>query len=119
MNILIITGNLGRDAELKETANGKSVLNFSLANSLGYGENKKTQWIRCNLWGDRAAKLANHLTKGTKLLVTGELQLREYEKDGEKKISVEMFVKDLEFMGGSKGESSDSPADSGSDSIPF
>ena len=125
---LIITGNLGRDAELKTTASNKQVLTFSIANTVGFGDNKKTTWFRCNLWGARAEKLASHLTKGTKLMISGELQVREYEgKDGSKKTSVEVFVKDLEFIGGkASGDSADNgsvPAhmadDFEADNVPF
>ena len=101
MNIITITGALGRDSELKTTAQGKNVLNFSVANNTGYGDTKKTTWYRCALWGDRAIKLEQHFTKGTKLLITGEFELREYEKkDGSAGLSPEIFVKDFEFMGG-------------------
>ena len=118
-NIIMITGNLVRDIEVKETANGKTVGNFTVANNTGFGDNKKTYFFRCNMWGDRVAKLAEYMSKGKKVLVTGEMQLREYEKDGEKKLSPEIFVRDVELLGGSKGESSDAPADNGSDNIPF
>jgi len=110
MNIVIISGNLTRDAELKITANSKSVLNFTIANSIGFGQNKSAQFFRCNLWGDRATKLAEHLTKGKGVIVTGEIQLREYEKDGEKKISPEIFVGNIEFMGGGKKQDADDDA---------
>lgn len=127
MNIITITGSLGRDADLRETPAGKAVLNFSIANNSGFGDNKKTFWFRCALWGDRARKLAEHFTKGTKLLVSGEMQLREYEKDGEKKISPEIFVKDFDFIGGKKGESANDgfdgaasdELDAGLDQVPF
>ena len=102
MNKIIVTGALGRDAELKTLPSGKSVLEFSVAVNSGFGDNKKTYWWRAKLFGDRAAKLAEHFTKGTKLLIEGVPELREYEaKDGGgKKISPEIFVTDFEFIGG-------------------
>ena len=129
MNKIIVSGSLGRDSEIKFTAAGKAVLNFSIAVNSGFGESKKTNWWRCALWGARAEKLVDHFKKGTKLMVMGEPDLREYEKDGVKKLSAEIFVNDFEFMGGKKeGGESDSftdagftPADDDSDSekIPF
>lgn len=116
MNKIIVSGGLGRDAELKTTANGKNVLEFSLAVNDGFGDHKKTYWWRCALWGDRAVKLAEHFIKGTKLLVEGRPALREYEKDGVKKISAEIFVTDFEFIGGKK--EGNSSHDNGSDFAP-
>jgi single-strand DNA-binding protein len=130
MNKIIVSGGLGRDAELKTTANGKNVLEFSLAVNDGFGDNKKTYWWRCALWGDRAVKLAEHFVKGTKLLVEGRPALREYEKDSVKNISAEIFVTDFEFIGGKKESQSGggnafadngfTPAsDDDSESVPF
>lgn len=55
-NLIIITGNLPRNAETKTTTNGKTVLSFSVGNNCGFGEHKKTYWFRCNYFGDTAAK---------------------------------------------------------------
>lgn len=127
MNKIIVTGGLGRDAELKVLPSGKNVLEFSIAVNSGYGDNKKTYWWKCKLFGDRAAKLAEHFTKGTKLMIEGVPELREYEaKDGSgKRISAEIFVTDFEFIGGKKEGSSESshaaPADDAGDdqAVPF
>ena len=129
MNKIIVSGGLGRDAELKTLPSGKYVLEFSIAVNSGYGDNKKTYWWKAKLFGDRAAKLAEYFVKGTKLLVEGVPELREYEaKDGSgKRISPEIFVTDFEFMGGKKEQTSDNafasagfaPANDDSDSIPF
>ena len=102
MNKIIVTGGLGRDAELKSLPSGKNVLEFSIAVNSGYGDNKKTYWWKCKMFGDRATKLAEHFTKGTKLMIEGVPELREYEaKDGSgKRISAEIFVTDFEFIGG-------------------
>ena len=133
MNKIIVTGALGRDAELKTLPSGKNVLEFSIAVNSGFGDNKKTYWWKAKLFGDRSAKLVEHFVKGTKLLVEGVPELREYEAKeyrdigGGKKISPEIFVTDFEFIGGKKEQTSDNafattgfaPADDDSDSIPF
>ena len=102
MNKIIVTGALGRDAELKSLPSGKNVLEFSIAVNSGFGDSKKTYWWKAKLFGDRAAKLVEHFVKGTKLLIEGVPELREYEaKDGSgKRISPEIFVTDFEFIGG-------------------
>jgi single-strand DNA-binding protein len=105
MNKIMVTGGLTHDSELKQTAQGKSVLSFSLAVSDGQGEYKKTSYWRCSLWGTRAEKLHQYFIKGTRLLVEGKPEIRQYEKqDGTKGISAEIFVTDFEFIGGKKGE---------------
>jgi single-strand DNA-binding protein len=125
VNKIIVTGALGRDAELKSLPSGKNVLEFSIAVNSGFGDSKKTYWWRAKLFGDRSAKLAEYFVKGTKLLVEGVPELREYEaKDGGgKKISPEIFVTDFEFIGGRQAtqttEGGFAPAYDDSDSIPF
>lgn len=124
MNKIIVTGGLGKDAELKSLPSGKNVLEFSIAVNSGYGDNKKTYWWKGKLFGDRAAKLAEYFTKGTKLMIEGVPELREYEaKDGSgKRISAEIFVTDFEFIGGKKEGGSESshaaPADDAGDDSP-
>jgi single-strand DNA-binding protein len=109
VNKIIISGGLGRDAELKSLPSGKNVLEFSIAVNSGFGDNKKTYWWKAKLFGDRATKLAEYFVKGTKLMIEGVPELREYEaKDGSgKRISPEIFVTDFEFMGGKKEQTSD------------
>ena len=126
MNKIIVTGGLGRDAELKSLPSGKNVLEFSIAVNSGCGDNKKTYWWKAKLFGDRAVKLEQYFVKGTKLMLEGVPELREYEaKDGSgKKISPEIFVTDFEFIGGKKEESDKSRHaaivdDADSEAVPF
>lgn len=110
MNKIIVTGGLGRDAELKVLPSGKNLLEFSIAVNSGFGDNKKVFWWKAKIFGDKAVKLAQYFVKGTKLMLEGVPELREYEKDGVKKISPEIFVTDFEFMGGKKDSAqSDNP----------
>ena len=101
MNKLYVTGGLGRDSELKTTPNGKMVLGFSLAVNTGWGDNKKTTWWNCQLWGDRAEKLQQYFLKGKQFLIEGEPSIRKYEKkDGSMGFSADLKVIDFEFMNG-------------------
>ncbi len=61
---------LGKDSELGTTQSGKQVLNFVGAYDVGYGDNKKPQWVECSLWGDRGQKVAQYLLKGSQIVVT-------------------------------------------------
>ena len=125
MNILTATGNLGRDAEMRAIPAGKQVLSFSVPMKAGWGDREQTVWLNCSLWGDRGEKLAQYMTKGTMVAVSGELSLREYEKDGAMKTSVELNVRDVTLCGGGQKESAPAnsaptPADDfDSDTIPF
>lgn len=92
-------GSLGRNSETKVIGDTK-VTKFSVANNTGYGEKKKTQWIECDLWGNRGEKLANYLVKGQAVLVYGEIELHEYQaKDGTNKASLKCRVTDVELLG--------------------
>jgi len=101
-------GNLVRDSELKTTPQGKTLLKFTIAASHGFGDYKKTTFVNCIMWGERGEKLVNHFTKGTKLWVSGDFELREYEKnDGGKGYSPDLNVRDFEFAGKSQISNSD------------
>lgn len=79
MNVFTFTGNLGRDAQVRQ-AGGTSVAGFSVAVKSGYGDKAQTLWLDCSLWGSRAdSKLVDYLVKGQQVAVSGELGTREHE----------------------------------------
>lgn len=100
MNVFTFSGNLGRDAEVKNLGS-TTVCNFSVAVKSGYGEKEKTEWINCALWGKRAeGGLPQYLLKGQSVVVSGELSTREYQaNDGTTRTSVEVRVNDLTLAG--------------------
>lgn len=118
-----VSGNLGKDAELRDAGQSR-VLSFSVASSAKVKGEKTTTWVRCSLWGKRGEALAQYLTKGSKVCVAGELSTREYNGS----TYLEMRVSELDMMGG-RGASgggvnappSDEPGDdlAGADDIPF
>lgn len=87
--ITVTKANLGRDAELKRTKNGDDVLSFPIGATQGYGDNKKTNWYRCSVWGKRATALHPYLLKGTMVNISGELEIDEYEGKTQLKIAVD------------------------------
>jgi single-strand DNA-binding protein len=114
MNSFNCAGNLARDAELKTLQSGAQLLEFTIGNNIGYGDKKTTLWIRCTLFGLRGEKLAQYLTKGTKVWVTGELSIRGYTaKDGTPKYSVELNTRDIELIGGGQKQDKTEPPTSG------
>lgn len=103
MNILCLTGNLGRDAEVRQ-AGGSSVCGFSVAMTSGYGDKKQTVWISCSVWGKQAeGQLPSYLKKGQQVAVSGELSAREYEG----KTYLELRVNTVDLIG--KREESSAP----------
>lgn len=78
MQIITISGNIGKDAELRDTRDSK-VLSFNVGVKNGYGRDAGSVWYRCSLWGKAAEAFAGGLTKGTKVFITGDLTHDEYE----------------------------------------
>ena len=99
MNSLSIIGNLGGECEVRYTQAGKAVGTFSVAITSGWGERKKTTWVRCTLFGDRAEKLAPYIHKGDRIGVCGELELQEWENDRGKGHAVCCIVRDVTLLG--------------------
>lgn len=97
MNLFIATGNIGRDCELRHTPNGKSIASFPLPVTSGWGENQKTSWVECKLFGDRAERLTPYLLKGGKVMVQGSFVLEEWEKDGVKHSKPVIIVNEVEL----------------------
>ena len=78
MNSLAITGNLGKDAVVREAGNSK-VCSFGVAIKSGYGDREQTIWIDCSLFGKRAeGGLVQYLVKGQTVAIQGEMGTREY-----------------------------------------
>ncbi len=102
INTITASGNLGKDCEQRWTPNGKAVASFSLPVKQGYGEHEKVSWVICKMFGYKAEKLPEYLTKGTKVTVTGEFVMEEWtSQSGEKKSAPVIVVNQLDF--GSNG----------------
>ena len=93
MNKFIVTGNITKDAELRYTANDKAYSKFCIANNDGYGDNQKTNFFNCTLWGKSAENLNRFLTKGQKVLITGRVELGKYtDKEGVERLTTDIIV---------------------------
>lgn len=113
MNVLTVAGRLTADAVVRHTADGKAVSGFTVATDVGYGDNKHPLFVRCSDWRKPAEKLAEYLTKGKPVTVSGECDLRSYEHEGEKRTNLELNVREIELQGGKSGnQSGDKPAES-------
>lgn len=98
---LIATGRIGSDAETRELQSGKKVVSFSIADDIGWGDKKRTQWLKCAMFGERAEKVAPYLTKGSIVQIHGEPESEAWIKDGEAKSTIKVLVNDVKLFGGS------------------
>ena len=111
INTITASGNLGKDCEQRWTPNGKAVASFSLPVKQGYGEHEKVSWVICKMFGTKAEKLPEYLTKGTKVTVTGEFVMEEWtSQSGEKKSAPVIIVNQLDFGGNSNQAGIQQPA---------
>ena len=101
MNKVIISGYVVRDAELNYIGEGVPKMSFCLGVNRSYQkdkDNKKSDFINFELFGKRAENLCQYVTKGKAILVEGELNIDNYEKDGEKRSFTKVKVDRLEFL---------------------
>jgi len=114
-NQVTLMGNLTRDPELRTTPNGQSVCSFSLALNRSYKGSdgnwqEATDYVDIVAWGPLGERVAQYVTKGRPVLVSGRLQSRSWEQEGQKRSKVEVVAQDVTFLGG-RGESSGAPAE--------
>ena len=127
MNKIILTGRLTKDAELSFLPSvGIPKINFSLAVERNYQKdknNKKVDFINCEMLGKHTDNLCQYVTKGKLIAVDGELNIEQYEKDGEKRSYTKVKVDKLEFLGGASTENkkdfSNDLQEISTDDIPF
>ena len=101
MNIITITGNVGKDIEIRSMANGDPVGAFSVADS--QGKDKPTIWWHCDLWGKRATALQQYIVKGQQVTVAGNVTEREWtDKEGQTRKTMSIRVIDIALQGGKR-----------------
>ena len=96
-NSVTVVGNLTRDPELRYTTGGRGVASFGLAVNRRYQQNgewqEQTSFFNITAWGDLGENLAASVNKGSRVIVTGRLQQREYQtKEGENRTIVEIIA---------------------------
>ncbi len=104
MNNITVAGQLGKDCESRFLPNGDAVTSFSVADS--QGRDKPTIWWNATIYGKRGEALAQYLTKGQSVTISGTITEKEWnDKDGNKRKSMDIRVADVALQGG-KRESS-------------
>lgn len=105
INRTTLSGNLTRDAELRQIDDSVSILSFGMA----WNERRRKpgtdeweeipQFIDCAIFGNRAEALAPYLTKGTKVALDGRLHYGQWEaEDGTRRSKHELIVTEMEFL---------------------
>lgn len=112
VNKAIIIGSVGKDPEVRATADGNCIVNLSVATSESYkdkGGNKveNTEWHRVSAFGKLAEIIRDYVVKGSKVYIEGKIKTRSYDKDGVKVYVTEIVANELQMLD-SKGESSQS-----------
>src|SRR5690242_8450148 len=101
--IITVVGNLTGDPELRFTPSGAAVANFTVASTPRTFDRQSNEWkdgdtlfLRCSIWREAAESVAESLTKGTRVIVTGRLVQRSYEtREGEKRTVYEQQVDEV------------------------
>jgi len=133
INKAILIGNLGRDPEVRYTANGTAVANFSIATTERWkdresGEQKEqTEWHRIVAFGRLGEICGQYLSRGKQVYIEGKIQTREWEdKEGNKRYTTEIVASAMQFLGardagptGPRGDASQGGYPGGSSQPPF
>lgn len=104
INRVVVSGNLTRDPEVRCTASGMAVMSLGLAINDRKKNNQTGEWedyanfVDCTMFGERAAKIEQYLSKGSKVTIEGKLHYSSWEKDGQKRNKIEILIDDIEFM---------------------
>lgn len=101
--VITVVGNLTADPELRFTASGAAVANFTVASTPRTFDRASNEWkdgealfLRCNVWRQPAENVAETLTRGSRVIVTGRLRQRSFEtKEGEKRTVIELEVDEI------------------------
>ena len=129
MNLTILSGRITRDIETKYTQSQLAIASYTLAvdREVKKEGSPTADFINCTAWGKTAETMAKYLAKGSKIIVTGRIQTRNYEnKEGVKVYVTEIMVDRFEFCDSKKAEQGASQSEftgfeqvQGEDDLPF
>jgi single-strand DNA-binding protein len=109
VNKVILIGNLGKDPEVRFTANGRAVARFPIATSEVWNDSdgnrqERTEWHNIIVWGKQGETCGQYLAKGRQVFVEGSIRSRSYDdKDGNKRYVTEIIAQRVRFLGGGGG----------------
>ena len=105
VNKAILVGAVGKDPDMKSTADGMQIANLSVATSESYKDKsgnkvENTEWHRVSAFGKLADIIGQYVTKGSRVYIEGKLRTRSYDKDGTKFYTTEIVASELQMLGG-------------------
>ena len=95
MNLVVLSGRMARDPELRYTSGGKAYTNFTLAVQKTKDE---AEFIDCVAWEKTAENIAEYFGKGNRILIQGRLSVNSYEQNGEKRKFTRVLANTFEFI---------------------
>lgn len=98
-NIIKISGRITHDLQL-QTSSNTNFLNFTIAHTHGFGDKAITMFFKCVCFGRTAEFITKHFSKGSGIIITGDLRNNNYEKNGQKHYNVDINVSSVDFMDG-------------------
>lgn len=109
-NVVVLMGNLVADPEIRATNSDKTVSSFRIANNRRYGDTEKTTFVDCTAFSGTADFVADYMKKGSRVVVTGRLEMREWEdKETHKNRQKLEIICDRVDFAGSKPEEDTTP----------
>ena len=92
-------GRLAADCDTRYTQGGTQVTNITVCCEYGYGDNKKTEFVKCTIW-DKLANIADkYLHKGSMVMIQGPMETRKYQdRDGVDRYSTSIIVRELKML---------------------
>ena len=106
-NLVVVSGNLTRDIELKITSSGKEVASMSVAINNDYTSNGETKkdvlFIDVTVWGNQANACATYLQKGSPVYVRGSLKMETWQdSEGKNRSKIKIIATKVQFLGQKK-----------------
>jgi single-strand DNA-binding protein len=110
-NKAFILGRVVKKPEVRVTGGGQQVANFSVAVNERLGKDKeKTTFFNCVAWGTLGELCGQYLDRGREVMVEGRLDVRQVEKDGQKRTYTDIVCRDVQFLSGGKGQQTERAA---------
>lgn len=109
VNLVVVVGTAGKDADTRYTGSGSAVTSFTLAvneywkDKTSGERQERTEWVRCVAFGKLGEIVGQYLKKGGKVYAQGKMVTRSYDKDGQKHYTTEVHVDQFQMLD-SRGE---------------
>lgn len=117
-NVVVLTGRLGKDPEVRSTGSGKSVVVFSIAVDDGFGDKKKTDWWDVEAWNKTAEAIGRLVVAGNRVTVTGSLKKDEWQdQSGNKRSKAKILATRVDIIDFAQG--SNQAVEISDEDIPF